>query len=83
MKGSVPLLSFINTKLRTPEPEFVNLLRSPGIDSQPGGLVRQPYLMYRDQFLGVDSWAPETFSNTGSVHLISLVIGTGLKYRGI
>jgi hypothetical protein len=24
------------------EPEFLNLLRSPGIDSQPGGPVRQP-----------------------------------------
>ncbi len=30
-----------------PEPEFVNLLRSPRIDSRPGGQVRQPYLMYR------------------------------------
>ncbi len=29
------------------EPEFVNLLRSTGIDSQPGGPVRQPYLTYR------------------------------------
>ncbi len=29
------------------EPEFVNILRSPGIDSQPGGPVRQPYLAYR------------------------------------
>ena len=29
------------------EPEFVNLLRSPGIDSQPDGPVRQPYLTYR------------------------------------
>ncbi len=26
---------------------FVNLLRSPGIDSQPGKLVRQSYLLYR------------------------------------
>jgi hypothetical protein len=30
-----------------PEPEFVNLLRSPGIDSHPGGPLRQPLLMYR------------------------------------
>jgi hypothetical protein len=30
-----------------PEPVFVDLLRSPGIDSQPGGPVRQPYLTYR------------------------------------
>jgi hypothetical protein len=26
------------------EPVFVSFSRSPGIDSQPGGLVRQPYL---------------------------------------
>jgi hypothetical protein len=26
---------------------LVDLLRSPGIDSQPGGPVRQPYLTYR------------------------------------
>jgi hypothetical protein len=32
------------------EPELVNLLRSPGIDSQPGG---------------IDSWAPKTFTNNG------------------
>ncbi len=31
----------------SPEPEFVNLLRSPGIESQPGGRVQQPYLTYR------------------------------------
>ncbi len=30
-----------------PQPVFVNLLRSPGINSQPGGPVRQPYLSYR------------------------------------
>ncbi len=29
------------------EPVFVNLVRSPGIDSQPGGPVRQPYLTNR------------------------------------
>jgi hypothetical protein len=34
-----------------PEPEFVNLLRSPGIDSQPGGPVRQPYLTYQSAML--------------------------------
>ncbi len=28
------------------EPVFLNLLRSPGIDSQPGGPVQQPYLSY-------------------------------------
>jgi hypothetical protein len=34
-------------KIWCPEPVFVDLLRSPGIDSQPGGTVRQPYLSYR------------------------------------
>jgi hypothetical protein len=29
------------------EPEFVNLLRIPGIDSQPGRRVGQPYLTHR------------------------------------
>jgi hypothetical protein len=40
-------------------PVFVNILRSPGIDSQPGGPVRQPYLSYRPamtlQTGGIDS----------------------------
>jgi len=30
-----------------PEPVFVNLLTSPGIDFQPGEPARQPYLTYR------------------------------------
>jgi hypothetical protein len=33
------------------EPVFVNPLRSPGIDSQPGGPVRQSYLTYRPAWL--------------------------------
>ncbi len=48
------------------EPVFVNLLRSPGIDSQPGLPVQQPYLSYRPSMLqagrtgilGIDSWSP-------------------------
>ncbi len=28
------------------EPEFLNHLRNPGFDSQPGGPIRQPYLTY-------------------------------------
>ncbi len=45
------------------EPEFVNLLRSPGIDS--------PYLTYRPACMatyagGIDSWASSTFTNMGS-----------------
>ncbi len=30
-----------------PEPVFVNVLRSPEVDSHPAGPVRQPYLTYR------------------------------------
>jgi hypothetical protein len=37
--------------LLKPELEFVNLLRCPGIDSQLGG---------------IDSWAPEMFTVSGS-----------------
>ncbi len=37
---SIPALS-------SSEPVFLNLLKCPGIDSQPGGSVRQPYLTYR------------------------------------
>jgi hypothetical protein len=56
------------------ETDFVNLLRSPGIDSQPGGPVRQPnwtyrpakYIGWRNRFLVVDSWAFKTFTNSGS-----------------
>jgi hypothetical protein len=59
---------------RFAEPVFLKLLRSPGIDFQPGGPVRQPYcrtgplgyIGWRNRFLGINSWAPETFTNTGS-----------------
>ncbi len=44
----------------SPEPEFANILKSPGIDSQPGGPVRQSYLTYRPALVhglvGTDSW---------------------------
>ena len=33
--------------LKPIETVFINLLRSPGIYSQPGRPVRQPYLLYR------------------------------------
>jgi hypothetical protein len=36
------LCSFLRQLLNHPEPVFVNLLRSPGIDSRAGGPVRQP-----------------------------------------
>jgi hypothetical protein len=35
---------FVYPPASSPETEFLNLLRSPGIDSQLGGKVRQPYL---------------------------------------
>jgi hypothetical protein len=49
--------------LSHPEPIFVNLLRSPGIDSQSGGPVRNPTcrtgppgnIGHRIRFLGIDS----------------------------
>jgi hypothetical protein len=40
------LFSKPNIFLCFPEPTFKRLLSSPGIDTQPGGLVRQPYLRY-------------------------------------
>ncbi len=53
-------------KLSRTEPVFVDLLRGPGIDSQPGGPVRNPicrtgppgYIGWRNRFLGIDAWAP-------------------------
>jgi hypothetical protein len=41
--GSTPPLTDNNGA----EPVFVGPLRSPEIDSQPGGPVRQPYMLYR------------------------------------
>jgi hypothetical protein len=38
------------------EPGFVNLLRSPGIDSQPGGSERQRHLTYRPGTIGYISY---------------------------
>jgi hypothetical protein len=35
------------TQMTHSEPIFADLLWSPGIDSQPGGPVRQPYFSYR------------------------------------
>ncbi len=37
----------IHNSFNIAEPVFVNFLKSPGIDSQPVGPVRQPYLTYR------------------------------------
>jgi hypothetical protein len=52
---------------QAPEPVFVNLFRSPGIDSQPSVPIRQTCLSYTgtpgyigwgNGFLGIYSWAP-------------------------
>jgi len=58
----------------SPESVFVDLFRRPGIDSQPGGPVRNPicrtgppgYIGWRNRFLRIDSWAPWTSTNTSS-----------------
>ncbi len=44
--SSLPLLPSHGSVWVLPEPVFVNLLRSPGIESQPDGPVRQSYLTY-------------------------------------
>jgi hypothetical protein len=56
------------------ETVFVNLLWSPGIDPSLAGRDRNPicrtgppdYIAWRSLFLGIDAWAPPTFTNTGS-----------------
>jgi hypothetical protein len=52
-------------------------LKGLGIDSKPGGPVRQPYLSYlpaklhrlRNRFFRIDFWAPSTFTNMGSGYI--------------
>ena len=47
-RGDIQRISISTEDYSTkPEPVFVDLLRSPEIDSQPGRLVRQPFLAYR------------------------------------
>jgi hypothetical protein len=72
-RQNLTLLICTGTKLNTKrtsascsEPVFVDLLRGPGIDSHPGGPVRNPicrrgppgYIGWRNRFLGIDAWAP-------------------------
>ncbi len=45
--GGVHSVQCIQKKIIDTEPVSVDLLRSPGIDSQPGRPVRQPFLSYR------------------------------------
>jgi hypothetical protein len=68
---------------------FLNLLRSPGIDFQPGGRYDNPfcrtrpacYMGWLNRFLGIDSWAPYTFTNTGSdINSGSLFLRSYLRF---
>ena len=61
-------------KIHCSEPVFVNLLRSPGFDSQlDNPFCRSGPLGYiscwRNRFRGIDSWTPKAFTNTGSEQL--------------
>jgi hypothetical protein len=59
------------------ETVFVNLLRSPGINSQPDGPVQQPYLSYRPAMLH-----RQVESNPRNRFLVSLnVYKYGLRSR--
>ncbi len=51
------------------ESKFVNLLRNPGIDSQPGGFARQPYLTHHPP-----AYVPW---QAGTICQIGLSCGTG------
>jgi hypothetical protein len=50
------LVSYIPTKKNLTDPVILNIVRNPGIDSQPGGIDSEEF----------HSWAPETFTNTCS-----------------
>ncbi len=76
------------------EPIFENPLRSPGIDSQPGGPVRRPYLSYWPASLHRLAESISgllTFTNTGSLlqilqNLVTsfvLFLGVGWGGRGL
>jgi hypothetical protein len=45
LSHSETVIEVLSSKLGDlcPVPEFINLLRSPEIESQPGGPIRQPY----------------------------------------
>ncbi len=72
-KEGFQMSSFLKQKM-DPKPVVVNFLRSPEIDSKPGGPVPQPDLSYwparlyslEESILRIDSWASLTFTNTAS-----------------
>jgi hypothetical protein len=63
-----------------PEPEFVSLLRIPGIDSQAGGPKRQPYVIYRPARLHRLAESIPGFFNTdtGSEYLSYIYLGSSV-----
>ncbi len=57
IRGLITNDDYFMAAIYSTKPEFVNLLWSPGINSQPGGQLRQLYLTYppaswRNRFLG-------------------------------
>jgi hypothetical protein len=64
-----------STEESTSEPVFVNLLMSPGIDSQPDGPVRLDYFSYRPaRYIGcVGNFSPAMGARNQ--------VGIGLSYR--
>jgi hypothetical protein len=67
VSSSCPTTGLVNCP--GPELEFVNFLRSPGIDSQPGACTTTLFDVPARQATKageIDSWATETFTNSGS-----------------
>ncbi len=56
------------------ELEFLKSLRGLGTDEEEGYRTGPPgYIGWRNSFLGINSGAPDTFKNTGSVFVIKPV----------
>jgi hypothetical protein len=52
---------------RSTELEFLKSLWGLGTEEEQGYRTGPPgYIGWRNSFLGIDSWAPETFKKTGS-----------------
>jgi hypothetical protein len=66
--------------LREEEPVFVNLLRSPGIDSQPSWPVRRPYLAYRTGPPGYIGWRIR-FLGIGCARIFKLLRSPGIDSK--
>ncbi len=61
------ILGYIYTFCQSPELEFLNSLWGLGTEQEQGYRTGPPdYISWRNSFLVIDSWAPQTFKNTGS-----------------